>query len=270
MGEGQSEQKDQYLTMAYDDLRRRGIVRLIDYSAWYPAAVQKQRLQQNRELIENTPECVIRRAAVQGIDHWIEYGRGEYQEPFRETLGESSNVFSGLRKSENKLRRKMKRGTGDPHGWMKKLLDKNMAALEVCRHAKQRLDLDVRGIIGSSEHRLSSDFLKMAQPQRIASTTDILNASYDIDIDASYLEQLKPNRRIIGLGPSTVSQAQEILETISTVATDIADVQDNDWVLFGLSFALPEYNDLFDFDTILMPLVIVLAQIGHSVRNLAC
>ena len=154
MGEGQSEQKDQYLTMAYDDLRRRGIVRLIDYSAWYPAAVQKQRLQQNRELIENAPECVIRRAAVQGIERWTEYGRGEYQESFRGTLGEDTNAFSGLRKSENQLQRKMKRGTGDPHGWVGKLLNKNMAALEVCRRASQRVDVDVRGIIGSRSYRV--------------------------------------------------------------------------------------------------------------------
>lgn len=250
VGDGQSAQKDQYLTMAYDDLRRRGIVRLVDYSSLYPATVQEQRLQQNRKLIEETPEWIIRQAAERGIERWTGYGRGEYQKAFRRTLGEDDGVFGNLRKSENQLQRKMKRGTGDPHGWIRKLLDKNIAALEVSQRANQRTDIDVRGVIGSSEHRLVSDFLEVSQPQRTGATTDILDADYDVDTDATHLEQLDPNRRIVGLDSTVTAQTREILEIINTVATDISGVQHNDWTLLGLSFALPQYNNLFDFDVI--------------------
>lgn len=250
LGEGQSTQKDQYLSMAYDDLRRRGIVRLLDYSAFYSPAAQEKRLRQNRELIQETPDQIIREAAVRGIERWAGYGRGEYQEPFRRTLGEDTDVFGDLRQSENRLERKMKRGTGDPSGWVRKMMDKNIAALEVCRSVEQDIDLNVEGVIGSEEHRLTSDFLKIAQPHYDNPTTDIIDAGYNLDTDASYLKQLKPSRRIVGLDSTIASETRELLEAVSMVATDISDVQHNDWTLFGFPFALPEYDNLFNPDTI--------------------
>jgi uncharacterized membrane protein YukC len=99
LGAAQSSQKDQYLTMAYDDLRRRGIVRLIDYSDLYSSAVQNQRLQQNHELIENIPDRITRQAARRGIERWAGYGRGTYQRSFRGTLGEDVSIFADLRKA---------------------------------------------------------------------------------------------------------------------------------------------------------------------------
>ena len=248
-GAGQSAEKDQYLTMAYDDLRRRGIIRLVDYSNLYPPTLQNRRLRQNRELIEDAPEWVIRRAAVEGIGRWIEFGRGGYQETFRQTLGESSDVFTALRKREKRLQRKMKRGIGDPHSWVEKLLNKDTAALEVCRRADRTMQLDVRGIIASSEYRLPSDFLKLSQ-SHVESTTDIIDVGRDIDIDASHLEQLNPTRRIAGLDSTVATQTRGLLQIVSNVAADVAEVQHDDWTLFGLSFALPEYNDIFDFGTI--------------------
>lgn len=253
LGASQSSQKDQYLTMAYDDLRRRGIVRLIDYSNLYSSAVQNQRLQQNHDLIEDTPNRITRQAARRGIERWTGYGRGTYQRSFRETLGEDGSVFSDLRKSENHLKKKMRRGTGDPDGWVKKMLDKNVVALEVCSKLQTETNLNVQGVIGSEEHRLASDFLKLAHPQFDGSTTEILEGDHDLDLDTSYLDDLKdlkPHRRIVGLNSNVGTEMRELLETVNTAATRISQVQHTDWTLFGLSFALPQYTDLFNFDTI--------------------
>lgn len=250
LGEGQSTQKDQYLTMAYEDLRRRGIVRLVDYSNLYSVTTQEQRLRQNRDLVEETPDWVMRKAAVEGIKRWTGYGRGEYQESFRDTLGEDIGVFGDLRGSEKQLKEKMERGTGDPSGWIRKMLDKNIVALEVCRKIEGKTDLAVKGVIGSDEHRLSSDFLKVTHSQFDGSSLDILDEDYDFEISTSHLERLKPHHRIIGLDASVGSETRDLLETVSMMGTDLSEVQHNDWTLFGLSFALPQYADLFDFESI--------------------
>ena len=250
LGEGQSAQKDEYLAMAYDDLRRRGIVRLVNYSELYPSEIQEQRLQQNRELVESIPDWLIRRAAVQGIEQWTEYGRGTYQDSFRETLGEDIDAFSNLRSGEKQLQQKIKRGTGNPKGWIEKMLNKNVAALEVCRSVDQNVDLDVRGVIASSEHQLSSDLLKASRSERNELSTSFLKDSYDLDASSSYLKQLDPHRRIVGLDSTIVSETRDIVEEVSTVATEMADAQHDDWTLFGLAFALPQYNDLFEYDVI--------------------
>lgn len=253
LGAAQSSQKDQYLTMAYDDLRRRGIVRLIDYSALYSSAVQDQRLEQNHELIEDIPNRITRQAARRGIERWAGYGRGTYQRSFRGTLGEDVSVFADLRKSENRLKEKMKRGTGDPDGWVRKMLDKNVAALEVYNELQTEANLNLQGVIGSEEHRLASDFLKLAHSQFDDSTTDILEEDHDLELDTPYLENLKdlkPHRRIVGLNSTVGTETRELLETVNTAATRISQVQHTDWTLFGLSFALPQYTDLFNFDII--------------------
>jgi hypothetical protein len=245
-------QKYQYLAMAYDDLRRRGLLRLIDYAEFYPESVQGQYLRQNDSLLNSTPSEVNRDAAVKAVEGWIGYARGPYQEPFRRTLGEDTDSFADLRQTEQRQRRMMKRGTGDTVSWNKKVLNKDVAALEVRRRADQALNLDVQYVIAGSEHKITGSFLNATRSHEGSELAiDVPSIGRNaIDADASHLKRLEADRRIAGLTPEMVSRTREILDTIGRIATEVAGVQHDDWFVLGPSLSLPRYDDLFDFSTI--------------------
>lgn len=252
--------KAPYLLMAFDDLRRRGFLRLIDYAAFYPAAVQEFYLQQNQQLRADTPDWVHRQIAVKGNDGWIDYARGSYQEQFRASLGEDTAAFDDLRRAEQRLVRRMKHGTGDPVGWSEKVFNRGIAGLAVRRHADRVLDLDVRGVIAGPEHQMLGEYLTAAQSRRQA-RLPIERTAVGCDViesDASYLEALDPAGRITGLTPSTVAYLRRVLDTVGEIAADVAGVQYDDWFVLGPTFALPQYNSLFNLDRIRM-------QIEHGV-----
>ncbi|RRJ31868.1 hypothetical protein [Halocatena pleomorpha] len=77
MGE-KGDQKDHYLILAFDELRRQGIVHFIDYAAFYSNDTQQQYLCQNQALLESLPEEVHQQAALMGIEEWTGYARGTY------------------------------------------------------------------------------------------------------------------------------------------------------------------------------------------------
>jgi hypothetical protein len=156
-------QKAPYLGMVYDELRRRGIIHLIDYSRYYSKGDQRQYLQQNQKLIEEMPGWLHRQMAVKGVKRWMKYGRGTYQEPVRAALGEDEDTFAASRREEKELPRKLKRGGGNPVGWNRKLLNKSVAALEIRRQANQNLGLDVECIVGGPEHNIIMDLLNTAR-----------------------------------------------------------------------------------------------------------
>jgi hypothetical protein len=252
--------KAPYLMMAFDDLRRRGFLRLIDYAAFYPAAVQEYYLEQNQQLRADTPDWVHRRIAMKGNDGWIGYGRGEYQEQFRASLGEDPAAFDDLRQAEQRLRRRMKHGTGDPVGWSEKVFSRGIAGLAVRRQADRVLDLDVRGVISGPKHQMLGEYLTATQ-SRTQAGLPIESTAVGCDViatDASYLEQLDPVGRITGLTPSTVAYIRGVLDTVGEIAADVAGVQHDDWFVLGPTFALPQYNSLFNLDRIRM-------QIEHGV-----
>lgn len=243
-------QKAPYLLMAFNDLCRRGIVRLIDYSAFYPAEDQQYYLDQNRTLLEETPDWVNQKAAVQASDEWIEYGRGEYQERLRAGLGEDANGFSSLRREEEQLHEKLDRGLGDPKGWNKKVLNKDVAALEIRRRANDVLDLNICGVITGSEHKITGGLFDAVRPRPgTGPAPDFLDTGFNtINADASYLRRLKPNKHIVGLDPKDASQTHNVFKKINERATEIVDGQYDHWVILGPSLALPRYNNISEFD----------------------
>lgn len=76
-------QKAQYLRMIYDELRRQNILRLIDYTDYYPVNVQNKNIGQCRDELASVAEHENRRAAKRAADGFIQYGSGSYQESFR-------------------------------------------------------------------------------------------------------------------------------------------------------------------------------------------
>lgn len=221
--------KSLYLLSAYENLRRRGFVQIIDYSKLYSREKQYYNLQKNQKLLNAIPDSVNRRIAEKQAEGWINYGRGEYQEAFRKSLGENLTTFDTLRRGTEKQQRKMKRGTNDPIDWNKKVLSRAIAGLTVRYHADENLKYDVQDVITGSEHKILRDFI-------------------DSSGDTSYITDIEP--QITAFDSSTTTQTREILDTIGEIATDVADVQHDDWFLLGPRIAIPRYDDIFDFEII--------------------
>lgn len=248
--DGEDSQKAPYLLMAFNDLCRRGIVRLIDYSAFYPAEDQQYYLDQNRALLEDTPDWVNQKAAVQASDEWIKYGRGEHQEWLRAGLGEDVDGFSSLRQEEERLHEKLDQGLGDPKGWNEKVLNKDVAALEVRRRADDVLNLNICGVITGLEHKITGGLFDAARPQPgVRPAPDFLDTGFNIiNTDTSHLNRLEPNEYIIGLDPNDISQTHNVFKKINKRATDIVDGQPGHWVILGPRLALPRYKNISEFE----------------------
>jgi hypothetical protein len=245
-------QKAPYLGMVYDELRRRGIIHLIDYSKYYSKGDQRQYLQQNQKLIEEMPGWLHRQMAVKGVKRWIYYGRGTYQEPVRSALGEDEETFAASRHEEEKLLQKMERGRGDPISWNKKLLNKSVAALEIRHQANQNLRLDVECIVGGPEHGIITDLLNTARSNTSSElSTDILDVdSDDITTEIPYSKGSDPLHSIEGLDPEMNTDTRNMFDTIMEVAADIVDRGGNEWVILGPHLAIPQYTETFNTDRI--------------------
>lgn len=217
-------QKVQHMGMVFDDLRRRGALKFIDYANFYPNVTQQQILIENRIMLETTDDYINRNAARGAANGWIEYGRGEYQEQFRTHLGENPDAFGDSRHKVDKQQEKMDQGLGDPIGWNENILNQYRAAIEVRREVDRHLDIDVPYIIGQGE----------------SSLIDI----YDIDRDSRYA----PASRFIEVNPGQTAQNRKMLEDIATMGQKIAGVQHTDWVILGPRLAFPQYNEIFDFN----------------------
>lgn len=159
----QGDQKDHYLVMAFDELRRQGSLHLIDYAECYSKSTQQRYLRQNKALLEGLSEEVHQQTALTGIEEWTGYARGTYQESFRAGLGENIDEFTALRQQERGLQRDIKREMSDPRQWNEKLLNKAVAALAVREGADAALELDVNRVVAGSEHQILRDFLDASQ-----------------------------------------------------------------------------------------------------------
>lgn len=230
-------QKAPYLIMAYDELRRRGLLRLIDYTEFYEPSMQHHYLTQSQALLQNTSERTNRETAVQASLCWIEYTRGGYQEQFRAGLGESTRSFRTLRRSERTQRQKLKRGVSDPRAWNEKLLSRGIAALAVRDQANTELEVNVQGIITGTQYQIIGDFIESESDHTTTSDTADLS-----DLQAGY--------RFLGIDVETATDTRNILDEISTITTELSGVQYDDWFLLGPSLAVPQYDDFFDLELI--------------------
>jgi hypothetical protein len=211
--------------MAISHLRRRGAIRLIDYTHFYLESIQEETLYQNQSVLEGANAEEQQNAAVEGIGNLIKYARGEFQEPIRTFLGEDPDWHKAGRATEEKRRRKLKRGLGDPHKINERILDRHMAALIVRRYADGVLPFNVKRVIGEGESSIL--------------TNDGLAA------DAGHIKRLDPNENIKELDTEALGDTREAFDLIETVAVEQADVEDNDWSIISPRHAIPQFDDLF-------------------------
>lgn len=253
-------QKAPYLIMAYDELRRRGLLRLIDYAAFYEPSTQDNHLTQSQSLLQNTSEQANRETAVRASESWIEYTRGAYQEQFRAGLGEGARSFRTLRRSERTQQQKLEREVSDPRAWNEKLLSRGIAALAVRDQANTTLDINVRGIITGTQYQIIGNFIETESDG--ATTSDTADLT---DLQAGY--------RFLGIDVESATDTRTILNEISTITTKLSGVQYDDWFLLGPSLAIPQYADLFDLELIISQLEkldqkILLAETKQAIEYL--
>ncbi len=226
----ENNEKIQSLGLAYEELRRRGILRFIDYAELYPPAVQQRMLRRNQAVIEETPSWIHQRAAVQGADGLVAYGWGEYQRSFRSRLGEELSKFDSQRAAVAQQRDDMERGRSDPAEWNQNVLNEYVTALEIRQRANQVLNLDVRGVVGQGDSELLAQLLTAES----SNTTDL-----------SHIERLDPIQNMISFNHTAAVQTRDILNLVGEIAADVAGVQHEDWSFLGSTLALPNYHDLF-------------------------
>lgn len=239
--------KYHYLTLAYESLARRGLIDLIDYSRFYPRRLRERNLQRNETLLRNLPNDISRRYATVACELWTDYARGEYQEDFRGGLSEDVDEFVSMRRSERKQERKMASGVGDSDGWLRKVVNKDVAALHIRRNADRKLDqYNVKGIIAGGEHLITSQ-LNGARPSALS---DFGLPESDTGSTATHLDRLSANDRIFGLMPSELTETRDTLNLTSELANEIAGINEDDWFVLGPSIAVPSYNELLDMNSI--------------------
>lgn len=235
------------LTLGYESLARRGIIDFIDYSRFYPPRLRQRNLKRNEKLLTCTSSDISRRYATVACELWTDYARGEYQEDFRGGLSEDVNDFISMRHSERKQERKIASGVGETDGWLRKLINKDVAALHIRRNADRELDqYNVRGVIAGGEHLITT---------QLSGTTPSGLSDFDLPMtqagtSSKHLTRLHAGTRINGLMPSELTETREILNLTSNLASEIAGVSEDDWFILGPSVAIPSYDDLFEMNAI--------------------
>lgn len=237
--------KYHYLTLAFEQLARSDVVQFIDYSEFYPQQIRTRNLKRNDAVLDQLSENATRRYAAIACEQWRKYARGDYQEEFRDGLGEDIDSFVDMRRSERKQEQKIARGTGDSRGWMSKVLNKDVAALHIRRNVDRAFDrYNVQGIVAGSEHLTVSSL--------VGGSPDALH-QYELPTPntvPSHLDRLDAGSRIVGLDPAGSTETREALSLASEVASEVVSNNDDDWFALGPSMVLPDFDGLFDMDTI--------------------
>lgn len=216
-------QKLQYLGMAFDELRRRDGLLLLDYADYYSNAKQQEIIQDTHSALAAADDWENRDAAIEAANGWVRYGRGEYQAQFRGHLGADLNAYENSRYKVESQIKKMERGLGDPTGWVDNVMKQYRAALEIRRRADDHLEINIPYIVGQGESSVLSRYIG-------DQTTG------------------NPVSRFIEIDTQRTAQTRKLLEEIGTVGRKIAGVQHTDWFFLGPHLALPQYNDIFDFE----------------------
>jgi hypothetical protein len=239
--------KYHYLTLAYESLARRGIIDFIDYSRFYPPRLRERNLERNEKLLQHLSSDISRRYATVACELWTDYARGEYQEDFRGGLSEDVDEFVSMRHSERQQERKIASGVGDSDGWLRKVINKDVAALHIRRNADRELDrYNLKGIIAGGEHLITS---------QLSGTTPSELSDYDLPISeagngSNHLDRLHAGSHVHGLMPSDLTETRATLDLASELASEIAGVNESDWFVLGPALAVPSYDDLLDMNSI--------------------
>jgi hypothetical protein len=247
---GSDSPKAPYLLTACDSLRQRGIIKVIDYSEFYSATEQENYIRCNRDLLESVPNPMNRKVAVAGDDEWIRYARSTYQESLRSGLGEDIAAFRDHRRAEEKQTRQMRRGLDDPIEWNMKVLNKGIAALAICENIQKQLNLDVQGVIASSQYSVIGELYGATQDeeQRNSAIPNLDLSRQQIDADASYLDDLDPTQRIVSLKPTETVRMRDMFETVTEIAMDMPDAQHNEWTVLGPTLAIPHLDTMINIE----------------------
>lgn len=249
--EGESDNpKAPYLLTACDSLRQRNIITVIDYSKFYPTSEQESYIHSNRELLEDVPSAINRKIAVAGDNEWIRYARGTYQESLRSGFGEDIAAFRDHREAEEKQNRQMRRGLDDPLEWNMKVLNKGVTALAICENIQKQLNLDVRGVIASTQYRVIGELYGATQgeEQQNSAIPNLDLSRQHINADASHMDDLNPTQRITGLKPSEATRMRDMFETATEIATEISRSQHNEWTVLGPTLAIPHLDTMVNIE----------------------
>ena len=222
----------QMVGMIIDTLRRRGLVKTIDYRKYYSATDQEQNLIQCQNAIEglsdHKQQAVAEEAADGFIDHFQQLG---HQKSFRKALDNWDHALKRKSQAESRVRR-LRNGGGTPQNRAERLAMQYIAALEVRRTADKHLDLNVVGIIGQGEGKGVSTLLH--------------DSSFTLDDDVARLSpggrSIKQIRRF---SPDETAFERDTLDSIIQVAQEAARTQHNDWFLLGSRVAVPHFPKLF-------------------------
>jgi hypothetical protein len=221
--------------MGYVHLLMRGVIRLIDYSSFYPQSLQRDVIQRNEELIESVSDSMQRNAAINAAKGWREQIRGSYLDSHRAKLGQKEKKSKKIRREERTRQRKLERGTGGQSRWNQQVLDKHIAALYIARRANRAFDhLDVQKVLGERETEAMKDIFNRAK----------------IGNETTYINRLAPSENVKELDPEGLASTRNIFETISTTAVEANGVQHDDWVLLGPDLTFPQYDSLFNISAI--------------------
>lgn len=212
-------------------LRRRGILRPIDYARYYPAESQHRHLHRYRAALESLPDHVNQQAASQTLDSYADFGRGDYQKPFRAALGNWDINIEKLQQLATHHRR-IERGRGDPARFNKDIFAQYIAALEIRSRVNRHLDLNVVGVLGQGEQEGISTILRSAE--------------LEFDDDVLALSSGKQSIKQIGRpAPSQTAAYHDLFENVARTAREVTGTQHDDWYILGSRLAAPLLPDLF-------------------------
>lgn len=241
----------QMLGMITDALRRRGLIKTLDYGTVYSAGKQQRNVVQCRNAVESLPDHKQQAIAEEFADGFFgHFQRLDYQESFRKSLQDWDHAHSRRDQVDSQMHR-LKSGGDDPARWAERTASQYVTALEVRRAVEKHFDFNSVEVIGQGENEGVSALLR--------------DSSFTLDRNVATLRQDGQSiKEIFRFNPDTTAYERDILDSVSHVAQKAAGTQHNDWFLLGSQVAVPHFPKLFveswsEFDS----------EIGTPVTELA-
>ncbi len=219
--------KIQALGMAFEELRRRGRLRTINYGEYYPQWIQERNAEQCQALLDAASDTAVQHAAVQAGNGYLDYCLGSYQDTLRAGLDDGS-PFTNRRESVAHQRKKMERGGGDPETWHKRIFSQYLTALAVRHYVNRDRDVHIDGIIGQGETK----------------GIDALLRSSDIDM-SDFGSPGYPTDHIGRVNTKRSAALNNRLDMVGTLAREITGTQHHDCFLLGPRLAFPQLSEIF-------------------------
>ncbi len=219
----------QRLGMMFNQLYHQGRVKVVDYQKYYAPKVHQENIYQTRNLLKSIPEHESQNVAKATAEGFISYGLGRYQESLRRSLN-NYDRFSDRRTIVENQKEAIKRGTYDPDHWNERVINQYLAALEVRRTLESEWGCDIV-CIGQQESRPINALLANhpnKQPWTLRQSSGQLSDHFfEFDI-----EDTKKNR--------------EVADQISTIAQEVAGIENSHWFMFGPRLAQLQSGDAYD------------------------